>query len=186
MAYAAAAFAESCLRAMAGESGVTEYAYVESSVGGDGVPFFASGVSLDTSGATPDTELGPMNDAERRGLDVRFTSCWMFVVFTMIICCPVISRIRATPDAELGSMDGTAGGGRPFLLCFLYYACVLYRTPPENRPRHRAAGDGRRRAPNAGSRVWMHSCFRVGFYLSDEVKISEVRLSMQRCLMGAQ
>lgn len=43
MAYAAAAFAESCLRAMAGESGVTEYAYVESSVV-EGVPFFASKV----------------------------------------------------------------------------------------------------------------------------------------------
>jgi malate dehydrogenase len=43
MAYAAAAFAESCLRAMAGESGVTEYAYVESSVV-EGVPFFASQV----------------------------------------------------------------------------------------------------------------------------------------------
>jgi malate dehydrogenase len=68
MAYAAAAFAESCLRAMAGESGVTEYAYVESQLV-DGVPFFASGVSLDTSGATPDSELGPLNNAERAALE---------------------------------------------------------------------------------------------------------------------
>ena len=43
MAYAAAAFAESCLKAMAGEGGVTDYAYVESSVV-DGLPFFASKV----------------------------------------------------------------------------------------------------------------------------------------------
>jgi malate dehydrogenase len=67
MAYAAAAFAESCLRAMAGESGVTEYAYVESSVV-EGVPFFASKVSLDTSGATPNSELGPLNDSESQAL----------------------------------------------------------------------------------------------------------------------
>lgn len=43
MAYAAAAFAESCLKAMAGESDVTEYAYVDSSIV-EGVPFFASKV----------------------------------------------------------------------------------------------------------------------------------------------
>lgn len=109
MAYAAAAFAESCLRAMAGESGVTEYAYVESSLGGEGVPFFASGVSLDTSGASPDTELGPMNDAERQGLDVRFSSCWMSMLNTMISCYLVISRICQSlrRDARRGAgIDG--------------------------------------------------------------------------------
>lgn len=109
MAYAAAAFAESCLRAMAGESGVTEYAYVESSLGGEGVPFFASGVSLDTSGASPDTELGPMNDAERQGLDVRLSSCWMSMLNTMISCYLVISRICQSlrRDARRGAgIDG--------------------------------------------------------------------------------
>lgn len=43
MAYAAAGFTESCLRAMAGEEDVTDYAYVDSSVV-EGLPFFASKV----------------------------------------------------------------------------------------------------------------------------------------------
>uniref|UniRef100_A0A6T8SHX4 Malate dehydrogenase n=1 Tax=Chlamydomonas leiostraca TaxID=1034604 RepID=A0A6T8SHX4_9CHLO len=68
MAYAAARFAESCLRAQAGENGVTEYAYVQSSVV-PGLPFFSSKLRLAQSGITEVCGLGPLSGAEARGLD---------------------------------------------------------------------------------------------------------------------
>mmetsp|Transcript_7390 Transcript_7390/g.21856 ORF Transcript_7390/g.21856 Transcript_7390/m.21856 type:complete len:324 (+) Transcript_7390:141-1112(+) len=68
MAYAAAAFAESCLKAMAGESGVTDYAYVESSVV-DGLSFFASKVQLGPGGIEKIEGLGDLNDYERESLE---------------------------------------------------------------------------------------------------------------------
>ena len=48
MAYAAAKFAESCLRALAGEAGVVECAYVDSHL--TELPFFASPVRLGPAG----------------------------------------------------------------------------------------------------------------------------------------
>jgi hypothetical protein len=48
MAYAAAKFAESCLKAMAGEAGVVECAYVQSGL--TDMPFFASRLLLGPSG----------------------------------------------------------------------------------------------------------------------------------------
>eukprot|EP00798_Chlamydomonas_sp_ICE-L_P025034 gene25034-10680_t len=55
MAYAAARFADSCLRAMSGEPGVLEYAYVHSSVV-PGVPFFSSRLRLGSSGVAQGLE----------------------------------------------------------------------------------------------------------------------------------
>ena len=48
MAYAAAEFGNSCLRAMAGESNITECAYIESNV--TDLPFFATKVTLGPEG----------------------------------------------------------------------------------------------------------------------------------------
>ena len=49
MAYAAAQFAEACLRAMAGDAGVVECAFVASSLV-SGLPFFASPLRLGPAG----------------------------------------------------------------------------------------------------------------------------------------
>ncbi len=49
MAYAASRFAEACLRAMGGEAGVVECAYVASSLVTD-LPFFASPLRLGPQG----------------------------------------------------------------------------------------------------------------------------------------
>ena len=48
MAYAAAEFGNSCLRAMAGEANITECVYIESSV--TDLPFFATKVTLGPEG----------------------------------------------------------------------------------------------------------------------------------------
>ena len=48
MAYAAAKFAESCLKALQGEPGVVECAYVSSHL--TDLPFFASPLRLDQNG----------------------------------------------------------------------------------------------------------------------------------------
>ncbi|CAL8464917.1 g4452 [Coccomyxa elongata] len=61
MAYAAAKFAESCLRAIAGES-VVECAYVESHL--TELPFFASRVRLNRNGIEEYLPLGRFNDLE--------------------------------------------------------------------------------------------------------------------------
>lgn len=66
MAYAAAKFGDCCLRALRGESGIVECAYVESSV--TELPFFASRVLLGRSGVQDVLPLGPLDDYERVGL----------------------------------------------------------------------------------------------------------------------
>ncbi len=68
MAYAAARFADSCLRAMSGEGPVHEYAYVASSLV-PGLPYFASGVALGRGGVERVLPLGPLDEAERAGLE---------------------------------------------------------------------------------------------------------------------
>jgi len=66
MAYAAAQFAESCLRALSGES-VVECAYVDSTVV-EGLNFFASKVKLGPTGAEEVFGLGPLSPFEQEGL----------------------------------------------------------------------------------------------------------------------
>ena len=66
MAYAAARFAESCLRALRGEGGVVECAYVASEV--TELEFFASPVCLGREGVEAFLPLGPLDEAEREGL----------------------------------------------------------------------------------------------------------------------
>jgi malate dehydrogenase len=69
MAYAAFEFAKSCLRAMGGERGVVECAYVEcldSPV--SGAPFFARPVVLGTQGVEEYLPLGPLSASEKQGL----------------------------------------------------------------------------------------------------------------------
>lgn len=68
MAYAAARFAENCLRAQAGESNVTEYAFVASSVV-PGLPFFSSKLRLAQSGISEVCGLGHLSASEQRGLE---------------------------------------------------------------------------------------------------------------------
>ena len=57
MAYAAARFAGSCLRAMAGEPGVTECAFVKSGLAPP-LPFFASPLRLGPAGVSEFLPLG--------------------------------------------------------------------------------------------------------------------------------
>ncbi|GBG73120.1 hypothetical protein CBR_g12837 [Chara braunii] len=66
MAYAAAKFANSCLRAMKGESGIVECTFVASEV--TELPFFASRVVIGRNGIEEYLPLGPMNEYERMGL----------------------------------------------------------------------------------------------------------------------
>jgi malate dehydrogenase len=65
MAYAAALFADACLRGLAGHV-ATECAFVESTV--TDVPFFASKVKLGPDGVETVHGLGPMTDYEREAL----------------------------------------------------------------------------------------------------------------------
>ncbi|XP_061371610.1 malate dehydrogenase, glyoxysomal isoform X1 [Gastrolobium bilobum] len=67
MAYAAVKFADACLRALRGDAGVVQCAYVDSQV--TELPFFASKVRLGRSGAEEILPLGPLNDYEREGLE---------------------------------------------------------------------------------------------------------------------
>eukprot|EP00271_Cylindrocystis_brebissonii_P009453 TRINITY_DN242_c0_g2_i2.p2 TRINITY_DN242_c0_g2~~TRINITY_DN242_c0_g2_i2.p2 ORF type:complete len:353 (+),score=90.03 TRINITY_DN242_c0_g2_i2:154-1212(+) len=66
MAYAAAKFAARCLRALKGEAGLVECAYVDSNVTEH--PFFASRVVLGRNGVEEFLPLGPLNEFERAGL----------------------------------------------------------------------------------------------------------------------
>lgn len=66
MAYAAARFADSLLRAMAGQSGIVECAFVASSI--TEFPFFASRLLLGTQGVEEFVPLGPMNNLEAANL----------------------------------------------------------------------------------------------------------------------
>jgi len=62
MAYAGAMFADACLRAKAGETGVVECTYVESGV--TEVPFFATKVLLGKDGVDEIYGIGEINDYE--------------------------------------------------------------------------------------------------------------------------
>jgi malate dehydrogenase len=68
MAFAGARFANRLLQAMAGEKGIVECAYVESSVI-PGVKYFASNVELGPGGASRIRELGPITSYEQKLLD---------------------------------------------------------------------------------------------------------------------
>jgi malate dehydrogenase len=67
MAAAAAQFANSCLRAMNGERGVVECAYVPSTV--TKLPFFATKVRLGVNGVDQVLGLGRMTPYEKAGLE---------------------------------------------------------------------------------------------------------------------
>lgn len=66
MAYAGARFTFSLLRALTGEQGVSECAFVESSV--TEAPFFASRIALGTEGVASVGDLGKLSDFEQAGL----------------------------------------------------------------------------------------------------------------------
>eukprot|EP00898_Chlorokybus_atmophyticus_P006185 jgi/Chlat1/6568/Chrsp45S05936 len=67
MAYAAAKFAESCLRAMSGASNIVEYSYVDSKV--TDLPFFASKVRIGPSGIEEAYPIGSLSPYERANFD---------------------------------------------------------------------------------------------------------------------
>ena len=64
MAYAAARFAESCLRGLAGEADVVECAFVPSTVE-PSLAFFSSKVKLGPKGAAEVYPVGPISDYEK-------------------------------------------------------------------------------------------------------------------------
>jgi malate dehydrogenase len=67
MAYAGARFAMSLMRAMGGEEGVTECAFVESPV--TDAPFFSTRIALGPEGVKEVLPIGPMSDFESAGLE---------------------------------------------------------------------------------------------------------------------
>lgn len=67
MAYAAAKFADACLRGLRGDAGIVECSYVSSQV--TELPFFATKVRLGRAGAEEIFPLGPLNEYERAGLE---------------------------------------------------------------------------------------------------------------------
>jgi len=68
MAYAAAKFADACLRGLRGDAGLVECSYVASQV--TELPFFASKVRLGRWGIEEILPLGPLNAFERAGLEM--------------------------------------------------------------------------------------------------------------------
>lgn len=67
MAYAAAKFADACLRGLRGDAGIVECSYVDSQV--TELPFFATKVRLGRGGVEEIFPLGPLNEFERSGLE---------------------------------------------------------------------------------------------------------------------
>lgn len=67
MAYAAAKFADACLRGLRGDAGIVECSFVESQV--TELPFFATKIRLGRGGAEEVFPLGPLNEYERAGLE---------------------------------------------------------------------------------------------------------------------
>ncbi|CAA7404279.1 unnamed protein product [Spirodela intermedia] len=67
MAYAAAKFADACLRGLRGDAGIVECSFVASQV--TELPFFATRVRLGRGGAEEIFPLGPLNEYERAGLE---------------------------------------------------------------------------------------------------------------------
>lgn len=68
MAYAAARFAESCLRGLNGEKDVIECTYVESSII-EGLPYFSSKVRLGPNGVEEFLPLGTLSASEQKGME---------------------------------------------------------------------------------------------------------------------
>ncbi|CAH8281802.1 unnamed protein product [Eruca vesicaria subsp. sativa] len=68
MAYAAAKFADACLRGLRGDANVIECSFVASHVVTE-LPFFATKVRLGRIGAEEEYQLGPLNEYERVGLE---------------------------------------------------------------------------------------------------------------------
>jgi len=71
MAYAAAQFCEACMRAMSGQSGVVECAFVASTL--TELPFFASQLCLGRDGIVDFLPLPAMNPLERENFDAMKT-----------------------------------------------------------------------------------------------------------------
>lgn len=67
MAYAAAKFAEACLRGLRGDADIVECSFVDSQV--TELPFFATKVRLGRGGVEEIFPLGPLNEFERAGLE---------------------------------------------------------------------------------------------------------------------
>ncbi|OAY80987.1 Malate dehydrogenase, glyoxysomal [Ananas comosus] len=67
MAYAAAKFADACLRGLRGDAGIVECSYVASQV--TELPFFATKVRIGRQGIDEFLPLGPLNEFERAGLE---------------------------------------------------------------------------------------------------------------------
>uniref|UniRef100_A0A1J3KBP9 Malate dehydrogenase n=1 Tax=Noccaea caerulescens TaxID=107243 RepID=A0A1J3KBP9_NOCCA len=67
MAYAAAKFADACLRGLRGDANVVECSFVASQV--TELAFFATKVRLGRTGAEEVYQLGPLNEYERIGLE---------------------------------------------------------------------------------------------------------------------
>ncbi|KAG6537414.1 malate dehydrogenase, glyoxysomal-like [Zingiber officinale] len=67
MAYAAAKFADACLRGLRGDANILECSFVACQV--TELPFFASKVRLGRSGVEEVLPLGPLNEFERAGLE---------------------------------------------------------------------------------------------------------------------
>ncbi|RZC49143.1 hypothetical protein C5167_017574 [Papaver somniferum] len=67
MAYAAAKFADACLRGMRGDAGVVECSFVASQV--TKLPFFATKVRLGRTGVEEIFPLGPLSEYERNELE---------------------------------------------------------------------------------------------------------------------
>ena len=70
MAYAGALFADSCLRAMSGDKGLTEYTYVQSELyKAQGLHYFSSKVELGKDGVAKIHPLGAISPYEQAALD---------------------------------------------------------------------------------------------------------------------
>lgn len=71
MAYAAARFAESCLRGLEGDDDVYECAYVASQA--TDLPFFSTKVQLGKAGATAVLPIGIISDFEKAGMEAMMS-----------------------------------------------------------------------------------------------------------------
>ncbi len=73
-AYAGAIFAEQCLRGLAGEEGIVDYAYVDEEALGStetnpGIPFFSRKCTFGVDGIEEVLRTGPLSDYEQAAHD---------------------------------------------------------------------------------------------------------------------
>ena len=73
-AYAGAIFAEQCLRGLAGEEGIVDYAYVDEEALGStetnpGIPFFSRKCTFGVDGIEDVLRTGPLSDYEQAAHD---------------------------------------------------------------------------------------------------------------------